>query len=644
MAPISYPSPPVKYNSGTTLSYSIAKNNISIGINNVGYGPTSETGWVGNVTDYLGNPYPFTIISDTYSLGLVPQSQGTPTFWGTTGSTNTDLLNMINGIDERLGQTPFTTLNDAITWLEGTQKYFIQNRFYENIVTTNLVRCYDAGFTASYPLVNNTWYDISGNNSSATLNNMVFDTDSGGVFQLNGTNANVPIGQPLETNTSYSINSWVFATSVANSRNICSTQNSPLWIANGTLYGGVGGNYTVTSYPGFPTNEWVNVCVTFSVGLSNTMVLYVNGTLVDISNDVPNFFSKEDMYIGSHFNGGIPVSFFEGFIGHVSIYDRYLDTDEVVQNYNSLAPRFSSSPLPTPTNTPTQTNTPSNTPTGTSSVTLTPTPTNTETPTNTPTPTNTETPTNTPTPTNTVTPTNTLTPTNTITPTNTVTPTNTLTPTPSITASQTNTPTPSITSSQTVTPTNTATPTVTRTPTNTPTPTVTRTPTNTPTVTRTPTNTPTTTPTPTRPAYLYYRWQITEAKTTPPNANCVQAAEFVFQIGGVDQSMAGVTVTNPNGNNPAGETPPNLVDNNLTTKALDLNFVANGLTNFIFQFSSAKSFNGYRWATANDEESRDPKSWTVAGSNNGTTWTTLSTVSNFTATVARDTWQTAQTY
>ena len=195
------------------------------------------------------------------------------------------------------------------------------------------------------------------------------------------------------------------------------------------------------------------------------------------------------------------------------------------------------------------------------------------------------------------------------------------------------------------------TPTVTSTPTNTPSLTPTKTPTNTPTVTKTPTNTPTitptktTTPTPTRPAsYTYYRWQITQAKTTPPNSDCVQAAEFVFQIGGVDQSMAGVTVTNPSGNNPVGETPPNLVDNNLTTKSLDLNFVTNGLTNFIFQFSSAKSFNGYRWATANDEESRDPKSWTIAGSNNGTTWTTLSTVSNFTATVARDTWQTPQTY
>lgn len=146
-------------------------------------------------------------------------------------------------------------------------------------------------------------------------------------------------------------------------------------------------------------------------------------------------------------------------------------------------------------------------------------------------------------------------------------------------------------------------------------------------------------------AYTYYRWQITSTKTMPPNSNCVQAAEFRFILYGQDQSMSGVTVTNPSGSNPVGEEPSKLIDNNLATKGLDLNFVANGnVTNFIFQFTGSVGFNGYRWATANDEESRDPKSWTVSGSSNGSTWTTLHTVSGFTATSARNTWQTSQTY
>lgn len=212
---------------------------------------------------------------------------------------------------------------------------------------------------------------------------------------------------------------------------------------------------------------------------------------------------------------------------------------------------------------------------------------------------------------------------------------------------QSPTPTPSITPTLTpsITPTITITPSLTPSITPTKTPTQTITPSITPTITPTKTVTPTVTPTPTQAAYTYYRWQITASKINPPNANCVQASEFVFQIGGVDQSMAGVTVTNPSGSNPVGEEPSKLVDSNLNTKGLDLNFVSNGnITNFIFQFSSAKAFNGYRWATANDEEGRDPKSWTISAGNNGTTWTTLHTVTNFSATATRKTYQTAQTY
>lgn len=141
--------------------------------------------------------------------------------------------------------------------------------------------------------------------------------------------------------------------------------------------------------------------------------------------------------------------------------------------------------------------------------------------------------------------------------------------------------------------------------------------------------------------YKYYRWQITESKINPPNANCVQASEFVFQINGVDRQTITSTasVSNPNGNNPLGETPINLNDNNISTKFLDLNFVSNGrITNFIFTFPNPYAFTGYRWATANDEESRDPKSWTLSGSSDGTNWTTLSIVSNFTATSSRNTY------
>ncbi len=141
--------------------------------------------------------------------------------------------------------------------------------------------------------------------------------------------------------------------------------------------------------------------------------------------------------------------------------------------------------------------------------------------------------------------------------------------------------------------------------------------------------------------YIYYRWLITDTKINPPNGNASQASEFVFQLNGTDQqaTTTSATVTaNPAGIFAAGEEPQKLVDGNLTTKMCDQKFVTNGSTSIIFQFSSRQTFTGYRWATANDEEGRDPKSWTLSGSQNGTTWTLLHTVTGYTATSSRNTY------
>jgi hypothetical protein len=110
--------------------------------------------------------------------------------------------------------------------------------------------------------------------------------------------------------------------------------------------------------------------------------------------------------------------------------------------------------------------------------------------------------------------------------------------------------------------------------------------------------------------------------------------------------MSGITISNPGGSNPLGEQPPKLIDNNLNTKWLDFNIRTNGYSNIIFDFGAGqmRKFNGYRWATANDNNGRDSKSWIVAGSNNGVNWTTLSTVTNFVPTINRNTWQSPQTY
>lgn len=145
--------------------------------------------------------------------------------------------------------------------------------------------------------------------------------------------------------------------------------------------------------------------------------------------------------------------------------------------------------------------------------------------------------------------------------------------------------------------------------------------------------------------YIFYRWLITATKTMPPNGNACQASEFVFQLNGTDQqaTTSSATVTsNPTGTFNTGEEPQRLVDNNLTTKMCDTRFVTNGnQTGIIFQFSSRQTFTGYRWATANDFQDRDPSSWTISGSQDGTTWTLLHTVTGYIATSSRNTYNPA---
>lgn len=84
-----------------------------------------------------------------------------------------------------------------------------------------------------------------------------------------------------------------------------------------------------------------------------------------------------------------------------------------------------------------------------------------------------------------------------------------------------------------------------------------------------------------------------------------------------------LTVSNENGGGSgAGEGSPKLVDGDVNTKYL-YNYVADSW--FELRFPSAVAIGAYTFTSANDASSRDPKNWTLQGSNDGTTWTVIDT-------------------
>jgi gliding motility-associated-like protein len=107
------------------------------------------------------------------------------------------------------------------------------------------------------------------------------------------------------------------------------------------------------------------------------------------------------------------------------------------------------------------------------------------------------------------------------------------------------------------------------------------------------------------------------------SANSIQVAEWRWLTGNTVISQSGTTVTNPGGSNPSGEGPQNIYDGNTSSKWLDFNIkLGNNTSTLQFAFpGQGFEITGYSWTTANDSEERDPRSWKVFMSVDGTNWT-----------------------
>lgn len=131
-------------------------------------------------------------------------------------------------------------------------------------------------------------------------------------------------------------------------------------------------------------------------------------------------------------------------------------------------------------------------------------------------------------------------------------------------------------------------------------------------------------PSPAGSSSRYLRWTITKRRGVQDS---VQVDELEVLNGSTVVSLAAAVVTNPGGNGPANETAPNLVR---AGKWLDWNFSTIGGTVgrsvvLIDRGSSAASFTGYRYRTANDYPERDPVSWTLERSADGVAYVVIDT-------------------
>jgi hypothetical protein len=397
----------VAYNSGSVIPNSIQFGTIVMDVNgDVAQGSLLWCPDFGICNQYL-------IVTDSYTNGKTNQLSARAMGFQTSGLTDVALIQGINRLALSKSSGPFVTLSDAINWAiyEG---YFITNQEYPAIVTSGCVLNLDSNFPPSYPLVFNTWYDLTGNGNTGLLNNgITYNSALRGSLTLNGTNQYVSFSATTSipvANSNYTISTWFNPSTLSGDRGLIgwgnygtTNQVNALKITSSGLVNYWGANDLSVNYS-FTLGDWYNAVANFD---GTTRSIWVNGVL--IGSDTP---TGHNVPFSTNLTVGLTnvTEFFGGGMGEVQIFNRALNSTEISDNYNALLPRYNGTytdpcdiaPQCTPTSGPSVTATPTSTNTPTPSVTIGLTPTATET--------QTQTPTNTPTPTYTQTPTPTLLP------------------------------------------------------------------------------------------------------------------------------------------------------------------------------------------------------------------------------------------
>jgi hypothetical protein len=118
-----------------------------------------------------------------------------PVFWTTVGTSSLDIVTIVNGLPDRVGQTPFVSGAEALNWVASSSNYFaVGPDYYEQIDADRLGLYLDANQVISYPTTQSTWYDLSGQSQNFTLYNGVkwqndgwFEFDQTDDYMLNTT-------------------------------------------------------------------------------------------------------------------------------------------------------------------------------------------------------------------------------------------------------------------------------------------------------------------------------------------------------------------------------------------------------------------------------------------------------------------------
>jgi hypothetical protein len=229
-------------------------------------------------------------------------------------------------------------------------------RYSPKLVTNGLVFAIDFANPNSYISGSTVCNDLtSGIVKGVVYNSPTFDSGNAGTLLFNGTSSYIDFGtapaNSVRGGSQFTFGYWVKKVAsnkdaMAGSWNQTTRQGFFLeWFTDNNIYfgnsaGAVNNNVAALTW----TNEWYYIVGVFDGSQSTNATkgkIYVNGQLLNQGSStlntttVSNTLSK--MYVGFVENYSLYTN---AYMTGVSLYNRALSSDEVLQNYNTLKSRF----------------------------------------------------------------------------------------------------------------------------------------------------------------------------------------------------------------------------------------------------------------------------------------------------------------
>ena len=345
---------------GATVPYSLSLGNTQFGTTN-GIGFYSGTWYASLVNTNIMNTNTWYNITGTFD--------GTTLKYYVNGVLNSSSTPAVNILPKN--DNPFTIgayLNDSAYFIGNMSSVLMYNRaLTDNEIVQNynafasrfgytplpilngLVMNLDAGNPASYSGTGSTWTDLSGYGNNATLvNNPTFSSSYGGNLEFPYSNVYGQINDSvsLEFGTGdFTISIWeypIVVSDAGNQRTILSKNYTgfEIFIYQSILRGYFGGVNQLQGTTTLTANIWYNFVFVRSAGVITSYINTIQDGQYSYAGDVSNI--GTGLYINIRPN---TPYYGNQNMSNILLYNKALTITEVIQNYNTFAPRFGYTPI-----------------------------------------------------------------------------------------------------------------------------------------------------------------------------------------------------------------------------------------------------------------------------------------------------------